>query len=557
MIRHSETTGRRPLPAALALLCALALFALATAEASAQAATDPAPPAASATQLSAAGERAMALLDSGDRQGAIAALEAVDFAGLTPVERGLLGALYVEADRAADAWRVLGPMAAEPGANAAVLYNAGRAALGTGETQRAAELLQRSVALMPVSPAARELGLLLGASGRRVAAYAVLRPWAEAHPEDTEARTAAAALALQLSRPAEAARLLEALPEGDPRVTLLRGQLKMQQGDPHNGLTILEALYADHPPEMDADVRRLLADAYVQVGRSADAIPLLEGRADRPAQALLLAEARYRTGDLAGALATLQPLAQPVLGEAEPGEHSFRLALDYGRMLVASGRHAEALPYLQLAVALDDSEQLAWKTLGDAYAATGERDKAKEALERFRSLVVSQTERRAQAETAAADAGAGTLLEAMKFLEAGKPERALPLVRREIALSPHDLRPRLMEVRLLIALERREEAAAAADRTLAQFAGSPDALYQRGLTRMLLKQPGPAEEDFRQVLAMAPDHVATMNDLAVLLMLQGKRDEALRLVRRVLELRPEDPLATQNLRRMEGDGTAP
>jgi Flp pilus assembly protein TadD len=62
-----------------------------------------------------------------------------------------------------------------------------------------------------------------------------------------------------------------------------------------------------------------------------------------------------------------------------------------------------------------------------------------------------------------------------------------------------------------------------------------------------------AEQDLRRTLELAPDHTAAMNDLAVLLMSAGAHAEARRLLERVLELRPEDPLARRNLERLERD----
>ena len=56
-----------------------------------------------------------------------------------------------------------------------------------------------------------------------------------------------------------------------------------------------------------------------------------------------------------------------------------------------------------------------------------------------------------------------------------------------------------------------------------------------------------AEVEFRHALELAPDHVATMNDLAVLLMEEGRNDEARALLERVLEIRPEDEVAAANL----------
>ena len=66
----------------------------------------------------------------------------------------------------------------------------------------------------PPSTASRELGLRLGASGQLERAYSLLRPWAQAHPEDLEAVAAAAFCALRLELFDEAEMLLRGVPIG-------------------------------------------------------------------------------------------------------------------------------------------------------------------------------------------------------------------------------------------------------------------------------------------------------------------------------------------------------
>ena len=54
-------------------------------------------------------------------------------------------------------------------------------------------------------------------------------------------------------------------------------------------------------------------------------------------------------------------------------------------------------------------------------------------------------------------------------------------------------------------------------------------------------------------LEIEPLHTPAMSDLAVLLMHQGRREEAVVLLHRVLELRPEDEIAARNLSRLENN----
>jgi Flp pilus assembly protein TadD len=499
-----------------------------------------------APQLSAPGRQALRLLNEDDLPGA---LEALAGKAATPVDKALLGTLYLELGRPADALAVLAPEADAPGADAAVLYNAGRAAQALGQLPAAEQYFERAVQLIPVSPAARELGLLRGGQGDFFEAYRLLRPWLERRPDDEEARLAAAACALQLERPAEAEGLLGGLTSSGPRVTLLRGQLLLQQGDPMAAITAFEPLLEDHPPAMEQDLLSLLADAYTVVGRSAEAVALLAPFAGRDARLdLLLSEARYRVGEVEGAAATLEPwLARDGL---DP-DLQRRVTLAYGRHMVAASRAEEALPHLQQVTGSDPGSALAWKTLGDALVALGRREEAKEALARFRELTVRDSEAKRRAAAALEDPVMKTLMGARRELAADEPDRALGLLRKEAALSPEDPRPRLFETRILMTRGRLEEAWRAAVTTRERFPDNADAIYHVGALRLARGEIESGIADLRRALELAPEHTELMNDLAVALMQVGETGEARHLLERILVLRPNDERAADNFRRLE------
>src|SRR4051812_42012060 len=119
---------------------------------------------------------------------------------VTPPVLSLLGALYLRTNRPKEALAILKPLADAPDADPAVLFNAGRAALAVGQKNEGMEYFEHSVALAPGSPASRTLGLILAREGEPGHAYEVLRPWVAATPNDTEARLAAALLAVNLQR---------------------------------------------------------------------------------------------------------------------------------------------------------------------------------------------------------------------------------------------------------------------------------------------------------------------------------------------------------------------
>ncbi len=499
------------------------------------------------------GQKAFERLRANDMAGAIQLLEPVKNNGTaTKVDLGLLGTLYLETGRAQEAFDVLRPMAEQDSSDAAVLFNAGRAALSVGQAELGERFLERSVSMMPVSPAARALGLLRAKQGRSVQAFQLLRPWALRNPDDTEARLAAAALALQLERPTEAVPLMAGLPDSQPPVRLLRGQLLMQQGDVRSALLVLEPLLTKHPPEIAGDLMRLTADAYLDVGRAEDAVKLLADQAGgTPRTTLLYAEALYRTGRVEEAVTTLAPYAEAAAKESLIARPlMLQTVIDYGRMLVSAGRHADAISYLEKATSVAPDHALAWKNYGEALMGAGRRDEAKTALATFQSLTQGETERRRESERSASDPIEQSLVKARAALTAGDVEKAMALLQREIAISPGDLRPRLYLTQTLASLGRVDDALNSAQATVQAFPDQPDAIYLRGAIRLGKNLRDVAEQDFRRAIELFPDHVAAMSDLGLLLSALGSNAEATQLFERILELRPEDERAAESLARL-------
>jgi Flp pilus assembly protein TadD len=511
-------------------------------------------------------EQAVELLTSGDAAGAVALLEPVRQRSAPPRQLlALLGTSYLEAGRADDALALLAPLAEGEGADPAVLYNAGRAALAAGDLERGESFLERSLALQPNTPAARELGLLRGTQGRMRESYRLLRPWALANPDDREARLAAALAAIRLERLPEAEQLLEGLPTEDDRVRLLWGQIRLLSGDPRGAVATLAPILAEESGTVDLAVRRTMAEAQISLGQPEEAVSLLAGHVgEDPAATLVLGQAQYRAGDLDAGLATLQPFATRLLqvagaagGEMANQQLGARYGLEYGRMLAAAGRHEEALPHLQLATRLEPSNRQAWQQLGQTLAALDRRDEAAAALERFEALNREEgtlTAKRERFETETEDPAARAILKARELMADERYDEALEVLRAEIELAPEELRPRLLESRVLLVAGRPQEALDRGEEIVARFPENADAYYQRGTAHLALEHRTSAEADFRQALALAPDHVPAMSDLAVVLTVRGERTEAERLLERVLELRPDDARAKAHLERLRAGG---
>jgi predicted Zn-dependent protease len=519
-------------------------------------------------------QEAVKLVQAGDAAGALVKLQALEKdPAVTPPVRSLLGALYLQINRPKEALAALQPLADSENAEPAVLYNAGRAAILSGNVDAGRLYLTRSVLKEPASPAARDLGFLTAREGRVVEAYSMLRPWALRNPKDTDARLMAASLALQLERPDAAAELIQGLPETEPALRLLRGKILVQKKDGPGAVAILRPLLANHPQGMDLEIRRNLAEAELLAGNAAEAVKLIEGHTTgHPTVALLLAKAQRKAGNAAAALATLKPLADQLptnaneMGDPRPAAG---IALEYGTLLLEAGKAQEAGPFLERSTLYYPRNPEAWKALAKALEASGRTEDASKALAQAVEAAKPPMKPAgagaapsAQGGTASAASGSGTgaatpepplgegLQNALRLMGQGQIEPALTAVRQEAGISK-DPRAKLLEVRLLLQLKRPEEALKAAEAAVQSDPNNPDYLYLRGVAAMGQQRWSSAEQDLRKVLQLSPQHTGAMNDLAVLLMNLNKKDEAMKLLQQVLQINPQDRMAAANLQRLQ------
>jgi tetratricopeptide (TPR) repeat protein len=564
---------RTILALSLSLLAAPALQPAVLAQGAPAAKAAPQPAAAPASPLQAAVQDALKRVRAGDKAGALAKLKviAADPAATQP-ELSLVGALYLQLDHPQEALATLKPLADGEDAEPAVLYNAGRAALLTGQGDMGRVYLTRSALKQPASPAARDLGVLMAKDGRVVEAYSMLRPWALRNPTDTDARLIAANLAVQLERPDDAAQLLAGIAPNDPAVRLLNGKVLVLKKDGPGAVALLTPLLANHPQGMELEVRRSLAEAELLAGKPAEAVKLIDGRtAGHPPLALLLARAQRQAGNAAAAAATLKPLADqlPADGKTLPDPRpAAGIAIEYGSLLVDSGHAAEAVPFYEKATRYYANPD-AWKGLARAYEASGRKADAQKAL--AQAAQAAKPAPRQAAQQAASSAGSPTadsaasapaaapeeplspgLQKALGLMTGGNLEMALTAIRQETAISK-DPRARMLEVRILLGLKRGDEALKVSEADVAAEPKNPDYLYLRGISEMSLRRLSSAEQDFRQALQIQPRHLPAMNDLAVLLIQVNKKPEAQKLLEQVLRINPQDQMAAANLQHLKAE----
>ncbi len=338
-------------------------------------------------------QSAFAKAQAGDVAGGIALLEPLkNSPGAHPAALSLLGTLYLQAGRPADALALLGPIADTGAAGPLILHNAARAALAVGEAARGEAYLRRAAAKAPDSLAARDLGLLLIGDGRLSESYALLRPWALAHPDDPDARLAAAFAAVELQRAPEGEELLKGLPQDNPRVQLLHARLLGLENAPQAAVALLEPMLQNGPPELLPEVRRNLARLYMGTGRSQKAAELLRGKTgDDPSLALLLGRAQYQTGDSAAAVESMAPFAKAALADPEPADPSDRAAvaeleLEYGQALLALSKWTDAMAALDLSTRLNPRSAQGWQLLSRAQLGAGQRDAAEKSMAKVKEL---------------------------------------------------------------------------------------------------------------------------------------------------------------------------
>lgn len=465
----------------------------------------------------------------------------------------LLGMLYLQAGKPADAWAVLEPLTHRDPPDPAALYHASRASRALGQEARAEALLVKAAELSPVSPASRDLGILRSRQRRALDALRLLAPWLDAQPDDQEARLVAVQSAIQLSEVDLAASLVEGLDPSLPVTQLFKAQVALQKGETEPALAILKGLLDGKAGSLEPQARGLAAEAYLNLEQPGEAVKVLSGKVGKdPALALMLARALRQQGRLGEASTALKPFAEEVIA-ATSRERVFPLAgaiaLEYGRILVDSGRSREGATALKRAVALNPVSLPGWQTLAEAAQAIGDKETADAARKQADQL--AEAARQSLGTNTAQDADDPNLAHmgpVMDALLAGEPEQALRLVRAEQARVPGDPRPHLLEVRILLSLNREDEAVRAAETAVTRYPKLPDALYQRGVLRLQRGDSKGAEQDLRKALELAPNHTAVLNDLAVLLMTQKQFGEARRLLEKVLAINPQDALAQKNLK---------
>lgn len=363
---------------------------------------------------------------------------------------------------------------------------------------------------------AREIGIEETRSGRFGEGYALLRPWVQSNPDDREARLYASWSAAFLGRTYEAADLLAGLSEDDPRVQFLWGKLLLDKRDPQGAIELLEPLTQADLPDLDLEIRRLLAKAWMAMGHADEAVSLLEGRVGSdPTLAVELSLAKYEAGDLQGASELLVPYAKQALSRFQDEESdpidTLEVAsmYEYGRFLVTAAKHVEAVPYLQASVKLAPDCKQCWQQMAQAYAASGRRQEAQSAHQRFEEILQREALAEEQQRQQALDQQDPTrkvLREALEVFRSGGTDEALGMLRAESRLRPDDPRTMLLAAQILVEAGRAPQALELANGAIQLAPDNAECYFVRGTIHQVLGQIAAARQDFARALELAPNH---------------------------------------------------
>ncbi len=420
-------------------------------------------------------------------------------------------------------------------------------------------------------------------------ALAATRAWRLGLPESAEPLRLQVQILLALNRPEQVAEplgtLLSQTPAADrPGLIAALPRFLQRPGDPSLAARVLDETLAPYRDEAATRVAVRVAQgrAWLQAGDGAQALTLA-----REAQALDASAA----GPVLLALELMreQPAAEELVHHylALPNpQPSLRLA--YVRALTSAQRYNDAVTQLEVATRAEPANPGPWLSLGALHLELKHPQQGEAALQRYIELAQQQAAAAAEpADEATAEARSQGLVQAWLMLaqsaeqrgdfaaaeqwlsQVTDPQRALEVQTRRASILARQ--GRLPEARLLIQsapeqgtedaraklvaeagilreAQRWQEAHDVLARAAARFPEDTDLLYEQAMMAEKLGRVEAMEQLLRRVIELRPDNAHAYNALGYTLADRGKRlDEAKTLIERALTLSPGDPFITDSL----------
>lgn len=524
--------------------------------------------------------------------------KALNLAPQLTAARVLLAETQLRAAQPAKALAVLRPLLELAQPSAVALGLAGQANLQVGNAAQAERLYQQAAKLDPADPKTRvALALVQMQQGRVGAAMADLEQ-AAASGNDTYADLALYSARLRhndLQGAVKAAQGVERKMPGKPLPLMLQGQALLQAGAVADARARFDkALQLDpaHVPAASA-----LGELDLREGKPAQALARFEALYTRdprnPAVALAVAQLRLRTGQLADGVAKfLADVVRQHPGEIAPrmalvdlqlAQHKNEAALStaqaaltvfpdhaqaldaLGRVQQAAGSTEQAVSTFRKAAAIYPQETRPWLRLADAYLGSRNLRAAEQSLRKALEM-----------EPRLLAAQRGLLMVA---LQSKRPDEAMKIARTVQAERPAEAIGHVFEAEIhagqrawdaalksyQIALERSRSSEVARAIHAVHLQAGHQAEAERFATRWMKEQPtdgefllyiankaieaknyAQAETHFRALQDMLPDSPTPPNNLAWLLVQQGKSG-ALPLAERAAKLQPDNAAVLDTL----------
>ena len=294
---------------------------------------------------------------------------------------------------------------------------------------------------------------------------------------------------------------------------------------------------------LDAVVLQRLARHDEAVARLEQALARSPGYL--PAQ-VRLAEARLDGGDLERSQREFEALlAEP---RAEPAA---RVGL--GRIAAAQGRHADAIPHLERAVALFPELGAAYYALARSYRAVGRTEDADRALAqhaRYGARWPRIDDAVLATVTGLRDDPRALVQRGVALSDAGDLDGAIAAHEAALAADPSLTQARANLINMYGRAQNWQKAEEHYRKAVASGADLADVHYDYGVILGLQEKWAPSEDAYRRALEVNPLHPQARNNLGQLLERKREFEAAAAEYRRARDVQPTFRLARFNLGRM-------
>lgn len=374
------------------------------------------------------------------------------------------------------------------------LYRQGRVALARGDYRKAVLILRRAVARHPRHEAARvALADALVRTRALEQAEGVLRQGLERRPRSARLWLRLGQVLRRRGRYDAAVKALDRARRLEPG----GAEAALELGDIYQVYRLWDVARSHYQSVLTLSVPRAShAEAHHRLA-------LLARRQDQP-------EEEIRQLRLAVRLAASRGAWYGELGSA----------------LLAAGRPAEALPFLQRCCELEPRSGSAHLALGRAYLELGQKDEAIAALGRAARLMPRRT--------------APLVALARGLLALGREDEAYQAAVKAIALAPGDHEVQWLLVPLYLKRRLVEPAGALLQGLLPARAHDPVYWQLLGRVRALQGRPGEAREAFARALTLRPRDLRLVRSLAFATRRAGDYRQAIKRLAEVLRQRPDD-----------------